>query len=105
MSTRIDLTALGELLARLDAGDVSTKPVSVALPVSLAEALRLLVEAGLLPSTSAAASAELERIVRNLALRLQLDRLYNEHPDLRPAEPAVEAVRAANRQAQGQPAA
>ena len=100
-----DLEALTDLLARLDAGDVTTRPVSVALPVSLAEALRLLVEAGLLPSTSAAASAELERVARNLLLRLQLDELYQEHPDLRPTEAAVATARAQNRIAKGQPAA
>ncbi|MGH8907449.1 MAG: hypothetical protein ACRD0K_13220 [Egibacteraceae bacterium] len=105
MAQQIDLDAVAELLARLDAGDVGTRPVSVALPVPLAEALRLLVEAGLLPSTSAAASAQLERVARNLVLRLQLDDVYRQHPDLRPSEEAVAAVRLKNRAAQGKPAA
>jgi len=35
--------------------------------------------------------------VRNLALRLQLDELYRDRPDLRPDEETVAAVRARNR--------
>jgi len=67
---QIDLDALADLLADLDGGQASTRPVSIALPAPLADALRLLTESGVLTSTSAAASAELERLVRNLALRL-----------------------------------
>jgi plasmid stabilization system protein ParE len=94
---QIDLDALADLLADLDGGQASTRPVSIALPAPLADALRLLTESGVLTSTSAAASAELERLVRNLALRLQLDELYRDRPDLRPDEETVAAVRARNR--------
>jgi plasmid stabilization system protein ParE len=94
---QIDLDALADLLADLDGGQASTRPVSIALPAPLADALLLLTESGVLTSTSAAASAELERLVRNLALRLQLDELYRDRPDLRPDEETVAAVRARNR--------
>lgn len=97
-AANLDMETLAELLAQLDAGKASTRPVSVALPVPLAEALSMLVEAGLLTSTSSVASGELERVVRNVALRLQLDDVYDRHPDLRPDEETVEAARARNRE-------
>lgn len=90
----VDIEALGDLLEQLDAGQAPTRPVSVSLPVPLIEALRLLVDAQLLPSTSAVAAAQLERLVRNRALRLHLDELYAEHPELRPDEEMIaEAMR------------
>lgn len=93
----VDTEVLGDMLERLDGGGAPTRPVSVSLPEPLIDALRLLVDANVLPSTSAVAAAQLEQVVRNHALRLHLDELYAEHPEARPDEAMVTAAMERNR--------
>lgn len=97
----VDVDALGDLLEQLDGGQAPTRPVSVSLPVPLIDALRMLVDAGVLPSTSAIAAAQLEQVVRNRALRLHLDELYAQHPEVRPEEDSIAVVMERNRLLRG----
>jgi hypothetical protein len=80
---------LADTLERLSQGETRTRPVSISLPGPLAEALTQLSEAGIVPSTSAAATEALTQWAYNRLLRLTLDEIYQDSPDLRPSPDRV----------------
>ncbi|MGH3322331.1 MAG: hypothetical protein ACRDN9_19595 [Streptosporangiaceae bacterium] len=82
---------LADALERLGQGDTRTRPVSMSLPGPLADALAQLADAGVVHSTSAAAEA-LTSWAYNRLLRLTLDEIYHENPDLRPSRERVRAL-------------
>lgn len=83
---------LADALERLSRGGARTRPVSVSLPTPLADALGQLAEAGVVHSTSAAATEALTAWAYNRLLRLTLDEIYRESPDLRPSPERVRAL-------------
>lgn len=83
---------LADALARLQRGEGRTRPVSVSLPSALVDALGELGNAGVVPSTSAAATEALTHWAYNRLLRLWLDELYAEDPDARPTPEQVQAM-------------
>lgn len=83
---------LAVALERLEQGETRTRPVSVSLPGPLADALAQLAEAGVVHSTSSAATEALTRWAYNRLLRLSLDEVYEESPDLRPSDEDVRAL-------------
>ena len=83
---------LADALERLSQGETRTRPVSMSLPGPLADALTQLSEAGVVPSTSAAATEALTQWAYNRLLRLSLDEIYQENPDLRPSPERVREV-------------
>lgn len=66
---------LADALERLSQGETRTRPVSMSLPGPLADALTQLSEAGVVPSTSAAATEALTQWAYNRLLRLSLDEI------------------------------
>ncbi|CAN5319998.1 hypothetical protein BH23ACT9_BH23ACT9_06170 [soil metagenome] len=66
--------------------------VSLTLPRPIVEALRALDAAGIVPSASAAAGIAIEQWLRQMLIRLTLDELYAEQPDLRPTRADVAAM-------------
>lgn len=84
--------ALIQALEQLSEGTARTRPVSISLPASLAEALQRLADAGIVPSTSAAATEALTHWAYNRLLRLTLDEIFDEHPELRPSPERVRAM-------------
>jgi Arc/MetJ-type ribon-helix-helix transcriptional regulator len=73
-------------------GTARTRPISVSLPGPLLDALQSLAQEGRISSTSAAVTEALTRRLHNQLLRLTLDEIYDEHPDLRPAQERVAAM-------------
>ncbi|MGH8895805.1 MAG: hypothetical protein ACRDZ4_01985 [Egibacteraceae bacterium] len=84
--------AMTRALEQLSEGATRTRPVSVSLPGPLVEALQQLTEAGVVPSTSAAATEALTHWAYNRLLRLTLDEIYDEQPELRPLPERVRAM-------------
>ena len=87
-----DVDALVRALDALAAGSTRTRPVSVSLPGPLIDALHTLVEKGTVSSTSAATTEALTQWVHNRLLRLTLDEIYADQPDLRPSPADVETM-------------
>ena len=83
---------LADALERLSRGETRTRPVSISLPGPLADALTDLSEAGVVHSTSSAATEALTQWAYNRLLRLSLDEIYEDHPDLRPSSDNVRAL-------------
>lgn len=73
-------------------GGAVTKPVSVTLPAPLAEALRLLVDAGRIGSVSEVAARALDEVLQAHVVALRLESLYADAPDAEPGEAAIEAM-------------
>ncbi|MGH8910519.1 MAG: hypothetical protein ACRD0K_29505 [Egibacteraceae bacterium] len=84
--------AMAQALEQLSEGTSRTRPVSVSLPGPLVEALQKLTEEGVVSSTSAAATEALTQWAYNKLLRLALDEMYDEQPDLRPRPERVWAM-------------
>ena len=89
----IDVESLAGLLGESLAG-ASTDRVTVTLPRPLAEAFRLLAHQGVERSVSAAATEALTDRLQTLLWDARLERLYREHPELRPSEDEVDAMAA-----------
>ena len=87
MNTEL-LDELTEALARTRQG-ATTRPVSVTLPTPLAEAFRLLADRGLIGSVSVATTQALEEALQAVIVGMQLDAIYEEHPDARPSEDEI----------------
>ena len=87
--------ALTHALEQLDQAGARTRPVSISLPGPLVEALQRLVEDGEIASTSAAATEALTTWAYNRLLRLGLEEIYADQPDLRPGRDEVEEMAAA----------
>lgn len=85
---------MADALEKLSEGATRTRPVSVSLPGPLVEALQQLTEAGVVASTSAAATEALTQWAYNQLLRLTLDEMYDERPELRPRPERVRAMAA-----------
>ncbi len=83
---------LANALERLSQGETRTRPVSMSLPGPLADALVQLSEAGIVHSTSAAATEALTQWAYNRLVRLSLDEIYADSPDLRPSPDSVQAL-------------
>lgn len=64
----------------------------MSLPAPLADALAQLADAGIVHSTSAAATEALTTWWYNRLLRLTLDEFYQDDPDLRPSSERVRAL-------------
>lgn len=84
--------ALAEALEELARGTARTRPVSVSLPGPLLDALQSLAQDGKVSSTSAAVTEALTNWIHNQLLRLTLDEIYDEQPDLRPTPERVTAM-------------
>ena len=84
--------ALAKALEELASGTARTRPVSVSLPGPLLDALQSLAQHGKVSSTSAAITEALTRWIHNQLLRLTLDEIYDEQPDLRPTPERVAAM-------------
>jgi transglutaminase-like putative cysteine protease len=89
MSATTAADRLADALERLSRGETRTRPVSISLPGPLADALTQLSEAGVVHSTSAAATEALTQWAYNRLLRLSLDEIYQDSPDLRPSPERV----------------
>ncbi|MGQ0773117.1 MAG: ribbon-helix-helix domain-containing protein [Pseudonocardiales bacterium] len=83
---------LAEALEELASGTARTRPISVSLPGPLLDALQALAQDGRITSTSAAVTEALTKWIYNQLLRLTLDELYEEQPDLRPTPERVAAM-------------
>lgn len=66
--------------------------VSLTIPRPLVDVLKQLDSAGVIDSSSAAASTAIEQWLRRLMIRLTLDEVYEEDPDLRPDQDAIAAM-------------
>lgn len=84
--------ALAAALDELARGTARTRPISVSLPGPLLDALQALAQDGRISSTSAAVTEALIKWIHNQLLRLTLDEIYDEHPDLRPTPEQVIAM-------------
>ncbi len=84
--------ALATALDELARGSARTRPISVSLPGPLLDALQSLAQDGRISSTSAAVTEALTTWLHNKLLRLTLDEIYDEHPDLRPTPERVAAM-------------
>lgn len=84
--------ALAAALDELARGTARTRPISVSLPGPLLDALQSLAQDGRISSTSAAVTEALTRWLHNKLLRLTLDEIYDEHPDLQPTPERVAAM-------------
>lgn len=84
--------AIATALDELAQGTARTRPISVSLPGPLLDALQSLAQDGRIGSTSAAVTEALTRWLHNKLLRLTLDEIYDEHPDLRPTPQRVAAM-------------
>lgn len=83
---------LADAVQQLAEGTSKTRPVSTTVPEPLLDALQALVEAGLIPSVSAATTEALTAWAYNRLLRFTLDEIYQEHPEARPSAAAVRAA-------------
>lgn len=83
---------LADALESLSQGNTRTRSVTVSLPGPLADALAQLADAGVVHSVSAAATEALTSWAYNRLLRLTLDEIYREDPDLRPSPERVRAL-------------
>jgi Arc/MetJ-type ribon-helix-helix transcriptional regulator len=79
---------LSEALAAARRG-ATTKPVSVTVPVPLAEAFRRLADRGLIDSVSEATTHALEEALQAVIVGMRLDAIYGAHPEDRPSEDEV----------------
>jgi Arc/MetJ-type ribon-helix-helix transcriptional regulator len=79
---------LSEALAAARRG-ATTKPVSVTVPVPLAEAFRRLADRGLIDSVSEAVTHALEESLQAVIVGMRLDAIYEAHPEDRPSEDEV----------------
>ncbi|MGH3821734.1 MAG: ribbon-helix-helix domain-containing protein [Pseudonocardiaceae bacterium] len=84
--------AIATALDELTQGSARTRPISVSLPGPLLDALQSLAQDGRISSTSAAVTEALTKWLHNKLLRLTLDEIYDEHPDLRPTPERVAAM-------------
>lgn len=85
---------LAAAVAAVTAGQTRTRPVSMSLPAPLADALQDLAASGVIDSASAVTTRALLAWSHNELLRLSLDELYEQQPDLRPAPDRVREVAA-----------
>ena len=79
---------LSEALAATRRG-ATTKPVSVTVPVPLADAFRRLADHGLIHSVSEATTQALEEALQAVIVGMRLDAIYEAHPEDRPSEDEV----------------
>ena len=82
---------LSEALAAARRG-ATTKPVSVTVPVPLAEAFRRLADRGLIDSVSEATTHALEEALHTAIVGMRLDAIYEAHPAARPSEDEVAEI-------------
>ena len=87
------LDELTEALAKARQG-ATTKPVSVTVPVPLADAFRRLADRGIIASVCEAATHALEDALQAVIVGMRLDAIYAEGPDARPTEDEVAAMAA-----------
>lgn len=91
----MEQTAAAALVAALDelaGGSARTRPISVSVPGPLLDALQSLAQHGRISSTSAAVTEALTIWLHNKLLRLTLDEIYDEQPDLRPTPERIAAM-------------
>lgn len=79
---------LSEALAAARRG-ATTKPVSVTVPVPLADAFRRLADRGLIDSVSEATTHALEEALQAVIVGMRLDTIYDAHPEDRPSEDEI----------------
>jgi Arc/MetJ-type ribon-helix-helix transcriptional regulator len=79
---------LSEALAATRRG-ATTKPVSVTVPVPLADAFRRLADRGLIDSVSEATTHALEEALQAVIVGMRLDAIYEAHPEERPTEDEI----------------
>lgn len=82
------LDELSEALTAARRGG-TTKPVSVTVPVPLADAFRRLADRGLIGSVSEATTHALENALQAVIVGMRLDAIYEAHPEDRPSEDEV----------------
>jgi Arc/MetJ-type ribon-helix-helix transcriptional regulator len=87
----VDTELIEELTEALAAArrGATTKPVSVTVPVPLADAFRLLADRGLIDSVSEATTHALEEALQAMIVGMRLDAIYEAHPETRPSEAEV----------------
>lgn len=83
--------ALAHALADLERVS-RTRPISVSLPGPLIDALQGLVEDRVVTSASAAVAEALTGWLHNRLLRLTLDEIYADQPDLRPDAADIDSM-------------
>lgn len=82
---------LSEALAAARRG-ATTKPVSVTVPVPLADAFRRLADLGLIDSVSEATTHALEEALQAVIVGMRLDAIYDALPEDRPSDDEVAAM-------------